>query len=75
MLAALGGVEAVVLSRYDTPLALITGLLPHILVKGADWPEDAIVGGQEVKVNGGQVVRIPFTTETTITGIFMNIRD
>jgi len=74
VLAALGCVDAVVLFSDDTPLALITALLPHILVKGADWPEDAIVGAQEVKANGGKVVRIPLATATSTTGIINKIR-
>ncbi|MBV5276450.1 adenylyltransferase/cytidyltransferase family protein, partial [bacterium] len=54
VLAALGCVDAVVLFSEDTPLKLITTLLPQVLVKGADWPEEAIVGAREVKANGGK---------------------
>jgi rfaE bifunctional protein nucleotidyltransferase chain/domain len=75
VLAALGCVDAVVLFSDDTPLHLITALLPQIMVKGADWPEDAIVGAREVKANGGKVVRIPFTTETSTTRIIARIRE
>jgi rfaE bifunctional protein nucleotidyltransferase chain/domain len=75
VLAALGCVDAVVLFNDDTPLHLITALLPQIMVKGADWPEDAIVGAREVKANGGKVVRIPFTTETSTTRIIARIRE
>jgi rfaE bifunctional protein nucleotidyltransferase chain/domain len=74
VLAALGCVDAVVLFSDDTPLTLITTLLPQIMVKGADWQEDAIVGAREVKANGGKVVRIPFTTETSTTNIIKKIR-
>ncbi len=75
VLAALGCVDAVVLFNDDTPLHLITALLPQIMVKGADWQEDAIVGAREVKANGGKVVRIPFTTETSTTRIIARIRE
>ena len=75
VLAALGCVDAVVVFGEDTPLHLITALLPQVLVKGADWPEEAIVGAQEVKANGGQVVRIAFATETSTTGIIQKIRE
>ncbi len=75
VLAALGCVDAVVLFSEDTPLNLITTLLPQVLVKGADWPEEAIVGAREVKENGGKVVRIVFTTETSTTGIIGKIRN
>jgi rfaE bifunctional protein nucleotidyltransferase chain/domain len=75
VLAALGCVDAVVVFGEDTPLNLITALLPQVLVKGADWPEEAIVGAQEVKAKGGQVVRIAFATETSTTGIIQKIRE
>lgn len=74
VLAGLGCVDAVVLFSDDTPLQLITALLPQVMVKGADWQEDAIVGAGEVKANGGKVVRIPFTTETSTSKIIETIR-
>ncbi len=75
VVAGLGCVDAIVLFSDDTPLELITALLPDVMVKGADWPEDAIVGAREVKAKGGKVVRIPFTTETSTTGIIEKIRE
>ena len=75
VLAALGSVDAIVIFNDETPLGLITALLPHVMVKGADWQEDAIVGALEVKANGGKVVRIPFTTETSTTKIIARIRE
>ncbi len=74
VLAALSCVDAIILFGDDTPLKLITALLPHILVKGADWEEEAIVGAREVKANGGTVVRIPFTTPTSTTHIIAKIK-
>lgn len=75
VLAALGCVDAVVMFGDETPLRLITALLPQVLVKGADWPEEAIVGAKEVKANGGKVVRIAFATETSTTGIIQKIKE
>ena len=75
VLAALGCVDSVVLFSDDTPLELITALLPQVMVKGADWQEEAIVGAREVTANGGRVVRIPFTTETSTTRIIERIRE
>ena len=43
----------------DTPLEIITALQPDVLVKGADWPADHIVGRDVVEARGGRVVRIP----------------
>ena len=73
VLAALGCVDFVVLFDEDTPRRLITLLLPDILVKGADWPEDQIAGGAEVKAAGGEIVRIPFTCQTSTSGIIDKI--
>jgi bifunctional ADP-heptose synthase (sugar kinase/adenylyltransferase) len=74
VLAALGCVDAVVVFSEETPLNLITALLPQVLVKGADWAEEAIVGAGEVKAAGGKVVRIVFTTKTSTTGIIAKIQ-
>ncbi|MCI5160448.1 MAG: D-glycero-beta-D-manno-heptose 1-phosphate adenylyltransferase [Candidatus Electrothrix sp. AX5] len=73
VLAALGCVDFVVLFDEDTPLRLITALLPDILVKGADWSEDQIAGAAEVKAAGGKIVRIPFICQTSTTGIIDKI--
>lgn len=74
VLAALGCVDAIVLFGEDTPLYLITSLLPDVLVKGADWQEDEIVGAREVKAGGGRVERIIFTNQTSTTAMIQRIR-
>ncbi|GEO81560.1 D-glycero-beta-D-manno-heptose-7-phosphate kinase [Pararhodospirillum oryzae] len=56
VLASLAGVDLVVIFTEDTPLALIERLMPDILVKGADYTEDQVVGGAVVKAAGGRVV-------------------
>ena len=58
VLAALTVVDGVVIFDEDTPQALIARLLPDVLVKGADWPADQIVGRDVVEGRGGRVVRI-----------------
>lgn len=58
VLAALGDVDAVTLFDQDTPLELITVLQPDVLIKGADYTEDQIVGADVVRANGGEVVRV-----------------
>ncbi|WP_269715362.1 D-glycero-beta-D-manno-heptose-7-phosphate kinase [Caulobacter sp. NIBR2454] len=55
VIAAIKGVDAVVAFEDDTPLALIEALQPDVLVKGADYTEDKVVGGDVVKANGGRV--------------------
>lgn len=75
VLAALGCVDFIALFDEDTPLNLISMLLPDILVKGADWPEDQIAGAAEVKAAGGRVVRIPFTCQNSTTTIIEKIQN
>jgi rfaE bifunctional protein nucleotidyltransferase chain/domain len=59
VLASLRFVDAVVLFDEDMPYELINLVQPDVLVKGADYAEDAIVGADIVKANGGEVVTIP----------------
>jgi rfaE bifunctional protein nucleotidyltransferase chain/domain len=59
VLAALEMVDQVVLFDDDTPARLVEALLPDVLVKGADWAEEAIVGREAVEGAGGRVVRVP----------------
>jgi len=56
-LAALEAVDRVVVYDDDTPFELIRVLVPDVLVKGADWAADAIVGRDVVEAAGGRVVR------------------
>lgn len=58
VIAAIAGVDLVVLFAEDTPLNLIEVLAPDVLVKGADYQETDIVGGQFVMRYGGRVERI-----------------
>ena len=55
ILAALAAVDVVVLFDEDTPLELITELAPDVLVKGADYPRERVVGGDFVEARGGRV--------------------
>ena len=59
VLAALQCVDCAVVFDEETPQALITRLQPDVLVKGADWAEDNIVGRDVVEARGGRVVRMP----------------
>jgi rfaE bifunctional protein nucleotidyltransferase chain/domain len=56
-LGALEAVDRVVVYDEDTPLELIQAVRPDVLVKGADWARDAIVGRDVVEADGGRVVR------------------
>jgi D-beta-D-heptose 7-phosphate kinase/D-beta-D-heptose 1-phosphate adenosyltransferase len=58
LLAALDVVDAVVIFDDETPATIVATLQPDVLVKGADWAHDAIVGRDTVEARGGRVVRI-----------------
>ena len=74
VLASLGCVDFVVLFDEDTPQRLISTLLPDVLVKGADWSEDEIVGAPEVKAAGGRVLRVAFEHQCSTTALIKKIQ-
>jgi len=74
VLAALDFVDAVVLFDEADPLRVIQALVPDILVKGADWEEDAIVGADVVRAAGGEVRRIGLVPGFSTTAIIERIR-
>jgi len=74
VLAALASVDAVVVFDEDTPHAIITALQPDVLVKGADWGADAIVGRDVVEARGGKVVRIALAPGYSTTAILDRVR-
>ncbi|MDA8389811.1 MAG: D-glycero-beta-D-manno-heptose 1-phosphate adenylyltransferase [Gammaproteobacteria bacterium] len=74
VLAALESVSLVVAFEDDTPLALIRAVRPDVLVKGGDWPVQAIVGAAEVMGWGGSVHSIPFRFDRSTTKIVQAIR-
>jgi len=73
VLSALEVVDYVVLFDQPDPLALITALKPTLLVKGADWSKDRIVGREVVEQSGGKVVRIPLVPGSSSTGVIEKI--
>ena len=74
VVAALGSVDMVTWFDADTPRELIVSLRPDVLVKGGDWPEDAIVGATEVRSWGGRVVSIAIRHAFSTTDILSRIR-
>jgi rfaE bifunctional protein nucleotidyltransferase chain/domain len=75
LLAALFFVDAVVIFEEDDPLNLITTLMPDILVKGADYSIENIVGANEVLANGGEVKTINFVAGHSSTSIINKIKE
>jgi D-beta-D-heptose 7-phosphate kinase/D-beta-D-heptose 1-phosphate adenosyltransferase len=59
LVGALSSVDAVVIFDEDTPADIIKAIQPDILVKGADWAPDRIVGRDTVEARGGRVVLVP----------------
>ena len=74
VLAALAVVDAVVIFDEDTPLEIVTAIQPDVLVKGADWAADAIVGRDVVESRGGKVVRIPLAEGYSTSAIVQRLR-
>ncbi len=74
VLSALRSVDAVVTFDEDTPHEIIAAIEPDILVKGADWGADAIVGRDIVEARGGKVVRIALAEGYSTTKILDRMR-
>lgn len=74
LIAALDCVDAAVVFDQDTPHEIISRLQPDVLVKGADWAEDAIVGRDVVEARGGRVVRLPIEQGFSTTTLIERIR-
>jgi len=74
ILAALEFVDFITIFEELTPLELIVCLQPDILIKGGDWPEEKIIGREEVKKWGGRVAIIPEIEGKSTTNIVEKIK-
>ena len=74
ILEALQSVDGAVVFDEETPYELIRALQPDILVKGADWAEDAIVGRDLVEARGGSVVRVSVEPGYSTTALIDAVR-
>lgn len=74
ILEALDCVDAVTVFDEETPAEIIQAVQPDILVKGADWAADAIVGRDTVESRGGRVVRVPIERGFSTTEIIRKIK-
>jgi D-glycero-beta-D-manno-heptose 1-phosphate adenylyltransferase len=74
VLAGLACVDVVVFFEEDTPAEIVGAVQPDILVKGADWPADQIVGRDTVEARGGRVERIAIAEGHSTTAIVERIR-
>jgi len=73
VIAALACIDHVVLFEEPDPEALIEAICPDVLVKGADWPEDQIIGGDFVKQSGGRIERVCLEPDISTTKIIERI--
>lgn len=74
LLLALEPVDRVVIFEEETPLAVVSALLPDVLVKGADWGPGSIVGSDVVAAHGGQIVRIALVPGRSTSAILERVR-
>jgi len=75
VLAGLASVDYITIFNEPTPLSLIIALGPDILVKGADWKKDNIIGGDAVRRLGGRVETIPVVKGISTTRIIKRIME
>ena len=73
VLAALECIDFVTIFSELTPLELINFLKPDVLIKGGDWPEEKVVGRDEVKQWGGRVAIIPEVKGKSTTNVVEKI--
>lgn len=73
IISNLKSVDSVVIFEEDTPLETITKIIPDVLVKGADWKVDSIVGREVVEQSGGVVKTIKFLENRSTTNVIENI--
>jgi rfaE bifunctional protein nucleotidyltransferase chain/domain len=73
IVANLVAVDYVSIFQEETPLRMITAIVPDILVKGADWGVDEIVGKEVVEAAGGLVTNIPLVPNHSTTDILNKI--
>ena len=74
VLAALEPVDRVLIYDEPTPLETIRALQPDVLVKGADWAEDRIVGRDVVEAAGGRVVRVELLPGQSTSALLERVR-
>src|SRR5688572_14242403 len=74
VLDALACVDAVVIFDEDTPAEIIAAVQPDVLVKGADWAPDRIVGRDIVEARGGEVVLMPVEQGWSTTSILAKVQ-
>jgi len=73
ILAAMRDVDLVVVFDEETPLEIIRALEPDVLVKGADYTADQVVGKSQVEATGGRVVLVPLVPDRSSSRILSRL--
>lgn len=74
VLAALEGVDAVVIFDEDTPAELVAALEPDVIVKGGDYTPEQVAGADTVRARGGRVVIVPLTPGHSTTATIAKLK-
>ncbi len=74
VMAALEAVDAVVIFEQDTPLEIVRHLQPTVIVKGGDYTPETVVGADDVRARGGDVVIVPLTSGQSTTSIIERLQ-
>jgi D-glycero-beta-D-manno-heptose 1-phosphate adenylyltransferase len=74
VVAALAAVDYVTIFGEDTPAELVAAILPDVLVKGADWALDQVVGRETVEAHGGRVLLVPLVEGFSTTALVDRLR-
>ena len=75
VLSSIKFIDAICIFNEDTPIKLIESIRPDILVKGADYEENKIVGSSFVKSYGGKISRIELVKNQSSSNIINTIKD
>lgn len=73
ILEAIAVIDYLVSFSEETPLTLISSLLPDVLVKGGDWKPEEVVGKTELEASGGKVIIIPYLPSHSTSDILKRI--
>jgi D-glycero-beta-D-manno-heptose 1-phosphate adenylyltransferase len=74
VITALACVDAAVVFDEDTPHDIIAAIQPDVLVKGADWAHDKIVGRDIVEARGGVVIRVKVEEGHSTTNVIKKVK-
>ena len=74
VVAAFSAVDCVVLFDEETPMSLIQSLAPDVLVKGADYSRESMVGADWVEARGGRIVRVPIVRGFSTSSLLERLR-